>query len=542
MNNLTRESTDTQLPPPLPMSTSVRPRRRTLRVASRMLTLCGAVAAVLALGYFGAGSLGWGPSQVDRPLSTLVRRATLKIIVTERGNLESVLTVDGVCQLTGMQNKIIQLVPEGTKVKKGEIVCRFESAEIDKNIAAQEIKAKQAKARIETQTQEVEIAKNKGESEVTDAEVEYKLAVRTLEKYEKSDFPAEVSDLNGQVSQDKSKAEEARVKLEQTRDLVKKGFRSQTQLQGAQTEYDQFKFFQDRDEEKLEGKKKYEYSLKQLELSSKAVQAKGKMRRADSTAKASVSKAVSEHEAAAATFVVEDQQLKEYQKQKELTILKAEQDGVVAYANDRYWDESSRVREGALVYSRQRIFSLPDMSHMQVKVNIHESLVKKVKAGQVAEIRVDAFPNLVLRGLVKSVSQLADSNRSFLSGGTKEYATLITIEKMPEDGLRPAMTAEVQILVNVLRDVLVVPVQAVVEHKNEHFAYVENQAGIRRRLVKIGDSNEKQVQILEGLVEGERVLLDARSRADVEFKGEMDKEAEEKTTSPAPTASPNTPG
>ena len=72
-----------------------------------------------------------------------------------------------------------------------------------------------------------------------------------------------------------------------------------------------------------------------------------------------------------------------------------------------------------MVYSRQKIFSLPDMTSMQVKVNIHESLVKKIKPGQMAEIRVDAFPNLVLIGKVKTVSQLADSNRGWMSGGRR---------------------------------------------------------------------------------------------------------------------------
>ena len=51
----------------------------------------------------------------------------------------------------------------------------------------------------------------------------------------------------------------------------------------------------------------------------------------------------------------------------------------------------------------QKIFSLPDMSHMQVKVNTHESLVKKIKVGQPAEIRIDAFANAVFTGEVKSV-------------------------------------------------------------------------------------------------------------------------------------------
>jgi len=50
-----------------------------------------------------------------------------------------------------------------------------------------------------------------------------------------------------------------------------------------------------------------------------------------------VAKADSEFESAKATHVIEDQQLKEYQRQKEKTLIKAEQPGIVAYANEPWY-------------------------------------------------------------------------------------------------------------------------------------------------------------------------------------------------------------
>lgn len=478
---------------------------------------------MLGAAYLSIDRLGLrGIGQSERPLSSVVRRTTLTITVTERGNLESTKTVDGSCEVMGHQIKIIELVPEGTNVKEGQVVCRFDSSEIDKNIAQQQIKAKQAEAKIFTSEQEVEIAKNKGEEEITAARVEHELAVLTLEKYSKSDFPSEVDDLKGNIAQQASKADEASDKLVQMRDLVRKGFRTTEQLRSAQQEFDQFDFFLKRDQQKLEGKQLFEKRLKETEFRSKAQQAEGKIQRATATARASTSKAVSEYEAAKATFELEQTQLDEYLKQKEKTVIKAAQDGVVAYANEPWYDSSRQIREGAMVYFRQKIFSLPDMSQMQVKVSVHESLVKKVKAGQKAEIRIDAFPNIVLRGTVQNVAQIADSNQSYLSGGAKAYATLVTIDAMPEDDLRPGMTAEVKILVKTLDNALVVPVQCVVSHKGEHFVYVDTGEAILRRPVKIGDTNEKLVEVLEGVKEGELVAQDAQARANVDFKMEGD--------------------
>ena len=160
---------------------------------------------------------------------------------------------------------------------------------------------------------------------------------------------------------------------------------------------------------------------------------------------------------------------------------------------------------------------------MQVKVNIHESLIKKIQVGQKAEIRIDAFPNIVFVGTVTSVSQLADSTRPWLTGGVKQYPTVVKLEDLQGHDLKPGMTAEVRVLVGELENVLVVPVQAIAEHKGDFYAFVDLPGKVELRKVKIGDNNETHVQILEGLAEGESVALDARLRAAEVFKADEEK-------------------
>lgn len=176
------------------------------------------------------------------------------------------------------------------------------------------------------------------------------------------------------------------------------------------------------------------------------------------------------------------------------------------------------------------------MTRMQVKVNIHESLIKKIKTGLRAEVRIDAFPNVVFVGTVKSVSQLADSTRPWATGGVMEYTTIVTLDDISGHELKPGMTAEARILVGEFKNVLVVPVQAVAEYKGDFYAFVEVAAGIQRRKVKIGENNEKLVEIVEGLKEGDSVALDARIRAAAELKTEESKESTD-STRPAPAPS-----
>jgi hypothetical protein len=158
------------------------------------------------------------------------------------------------------------------------------------------------------------------------------------------------------------------------------------------------------------------------------------------------------------------------------------------------------------------------MSLMQVKVNVHESVVKKVKAGQRAKVRVDAFPNDTLTGTVKNVSQLADSSSSWRRGGVKEYTTIVTLDDASQIDIKPGMTAEVEILVDNLRDVIAIPVQAVTEHKHQHFVYIKKGSGFERTPVEIGQSNNRMVEVKSGIEEGVDVALDARARGIADFE------------------------
>ena len=130
-------------------------------------------------------------------------------------------------------------------------------------------------------------------------------------------------------------------------------------------------------------------------------------------------------------------------------------------------------------------------------------------------------------GTVKSVSQLADSTRPWMTGGVKEYPTIVDLDSLQGYELKPGMTAEARILVGELDNVLVVPVQAIAEHKGDFYAFVEEPGGIEPAKVKIGENNETHVQILDGLKEGEQVALDARLRAAAEFKLDEDKQGTE---------------
>src|SRR5205807_3288850 len=113
-----------------------------------------------------------------------------------------------------------------------------------------------------------------------------------------------------------------------------------------------------------------------------------------------------------------------------------------------------------------------------------------------------------LTGTVLAVAPLPDPS-NFFSSDIKVYATKVSIEK-GLSGLRPGMSAQVEILVTELPNVLSVPVQAVLEYDNKYHIAVKSpnaKNGFEWREVTVGLSNDKLVEIKKGMKAGDVVAL-----------------------------------
>jgi RND family efflux transporter MFP subunit len=504
-------------------------------------------------------------------ITATVKRATLPIIVTERGELESSKTIDARCEVEGFQNKIVSILAEGTKVKgpgwfwwePGQLVVTFDKEKLKTDYLTRDITYKTAVGKAKAAKGELEVQTNKAEGEIADAKLALDLAELDRDKYLGQDsvlvkrstvlgmlanrpagvcpglahlaflsqahvvfyfrpiageYQADVKEKNGDVELAHKELKEEEDKLEQYRKFVKKGFGTPDQLRVHELTVATKGYNLMCKEAKLKILLDFTRKRQETELTAKAAEAARKLDRAKKAGAAAIEKAQSDLDAAEAAARVEKQALDRIAEQLDKCIIRAPADGVLVYDKTRFWDPSNQIRAGAMVHNQQTIFKLPDLAQMEVKVKIHESMVKKVHPGQKAEITVESLANLLLHGTVKTVSILAEST-FWEERGVKEYMTTIKIDDLPENsGLNPGMTAQVKIHAGEVPDVLLVPVQAVAEHEGKHFAYASRFGGVDRREVEVGETNEKFVEVKEGLQEGEKVVLDARSRLTAETK------------------------
>lgn len=483
-----------------------------------MLLLIAALA-----GYWIFASASAASAENENIPTAVSRRTTLLDRVIEQGELESQSTITGICEIDSHENKIIFLAPEGKIVEKDEIVCKFDTSEVNSDITDRKSRVNESETEVESAEQELKVQIDENETSIRTANQTLEFAQLDLKKYVEGDYPVKKSEIEGQISEAQTDNDKARRDMENTRALVQRGFREYEQLRAAQQDVKTAQLRLKNANQKLDSLERFEHVKSLAEFTSKASEAEHALAIAKTTCEAKLSKAKDKLANEKSGLKIQKNRLEELEKDLLRHEMKAPQTGTLAYA--RSWREEGKIREGSVLYRNQPVFILPDMGNMQVKVGIHETLVSKVKPKQKAVIKVDAFPGTDLSGVVKSVSPLSASSRWEPSNN---YHVIVTIDSFPEEfKLKPGMTAEVEIVVGQYENVVAVPVQAVTTHSNQEYVFVKNADGdFVSKKIKTGKSNISFVSVEEGLGVDETVALDAYQRGLKEFDSDEDKISE----------------
>ncbi len=181
-------------------------------------------------------------------------------------------------------------------------------------------------------------------------------------------------------------------------------------------------------------------------------------------------------------------------------------------------------------FSEDVVMTIAALATMEVKIEVGEHEVVHLKVGQKSEVKVDALEGQAFGGTVVEIAQKALIRNPGSEAETTSFPVTVALTARPP-GVLPGMSSEVKIIAENRESALVVPVQAVtvrpekmlkdvpatiegkkleVPKSTESFAKVvfvvdaENKAHVRR--VRTGISSDTDVEVLEGLVEGDRVV------------------------------------
>ncbi|MBN1851618.1 MAG: efflux RND transporter periplasmic adaptor subunit [Pirellulales bacterium] len=488
-----------------------------------LLLLSGIGLLVLSI-----GSLAKSLATPDQPfIYYTVVRSDLPIVVTERGSLESQQETTIRCQVESRGydrsgtngTQIIFIVPNGSSVQEGNLLVELDSAPIREELDNQIITYEHAQAsQIQAQAQyDNQITQNKTAEE--NAILQVKLAELELQMFtdeESGTHKLEVEEINRSIEDTNNDILASQATLELQRNNMV-GIESLFNLGYAgKSERDKIRLDCLQAESQLasrinrlttqlatlEKKRTYEREMQLLKLQGDLDTAKRNQEKVDVDNKSAMAQVKASRDAATRALDKEAERLEKLKVQLANCKIVAPHDGMVVYQTE--WGRDP-IAEGTFVRERQPILALPNLSKMQVETFVHESVLDQVQPGQLATARIDAFPDRLYRGVIESVG-VVPADRGRFSRDVKTYETIVRIEEKVEQ-LKPGMTAVVEIHVDRIKDVLAVPIQAIVQVNRDIWCYIEGDGGVEQRLLSIGRTNDKFVHILDGLAEGDRVVL-----------------------------------
>jgi HlyD family secretion protein len=405
------------------------------------------------------------PSQDNSSLLThRISRGDLLVTVIEQGTLESSENTEIKCKVRG-SNTVIWVVENGTNVEAGDELVRLDTLLMEEQIAERTKYALWTRSGAEQSRANLERAK---------------LAIGA---YEHGDYIVALKLLQKEFAVKEAGLLTARDLLAHEKTMAEAGYKSELDVEEKTFDVTRAELDVDLTATQIE-------VLEQFTRKEQLAELKGNL-------KASAAR----HKANEERVFADNSRLETAEKEMQYCVVKAEKSGMVIHPSSARWKDAPEIEEGATVHKDQVLLLMPDLTQMQVKVGIHESMVDRVKPGLEAIVTVS---DRTLKGEVESVATVT-SPAGWWTGNQVKYDTII---RLPEgEALNPGMSAGVEVIMARHEDVLTIPVAAVLETTDEYLCWVRTPLGLQRRVLELGDSDDVSILVEGGLTEGEDVVL-----------------------------------
>lgn len=146
------------------------------------------------------------------------------------------------------------------------------------------------------------------------------------------------------------------------------------------------------------------------------------------------------------------------------------------------------------------LFVIGRTEQVLVKVKVDEVDIGKIALDQPVQISSSAYLGKTFSGTILRIAP-----RATRDGNINVFEVEVLVEN-PDGALKPGMSVDATIVADQKKDVLLVPAEAIVERDGNKYAFVDEGGTVRQRRVVTGLSNRTSVEILDGLVEGDRVI------------------------------------
>ena len=436
------------------------PRRAAAR-ATGVVLLAGAIwgvsSAISAFFYRG-------------PLAVPVKRAELVLTISGQGVVESGDRLDVRCRVRGWRN-ILEIVPEGSYVRQGDVVVRLGAVSLENALKAERVTLAKA------------------EASAAAAKKSYEAADLAIIEYREGTYVQERQKLARVILLTEQKLKSTERALVEMKILHRQSFVPRSHVDALELAVD---------------KAKSELLLAET----KKTVLEG------FTRKKTLAELTAQRDAAAVQLrstevVIQTQASKIAKLEDDLRncVIRAPRDGMVLYAEDAAPgqdatnDAGPAIYPGARVRQFQTLVQLAGLRRMQVKMLVPEDKRRQLRRGQRAHISV---LDREYYGQVAAIGERPE--RSALPvDALKRYAVIIAIDG--DEPMKLGKTADVEILVNHKPDALVVPVLCVLDERGRSRVLLKERGQVQSRAVMLGITDDYMIEVVDGLRENDLVLL-----------------------------------
>ena len=152
------------------------------------------------------------------------------------------------------------------------------------------------------------------------------------------------------------------------------------------------------------------------------------------------------------------------------------------------------------VTSGRELFTLVNIDRIRVHAKVLESEIGKMKVGREVDLKFSAYPGKIFKGEVKAISPVINPQ-------DKTCNVIIDVAN-PEKEIKPGMHVEVEIAAEIHKNKLLIPQDAVLVRSGRKLAFVVEEGLAKWRYIEVGLENEDYAEVLDGVKEGESVIIE----------------------------------
>lgn len=178
-------------------------------------------------------------------------------------------------------------------------------------------------------------------------------------------------------------------------------------------------------------------------------------------------------------------------------------DGVVAELN---------VQKGSMANSSVKAYKIINPDYLQVKLEVKEVDILKVKEGQMVEVTGDAFPDIKLSGVVKTIGTIAIKKQGASNSDEAFVQVIISIDNT-QKVLKPGISVNANVITETKKSVVIIPFNTFLEDKDGNkTVFVVNNNIINQKKITTGISSKLDLEVTSGLTGNEKIVEDPQQK------------------------------